>query len=112
LTTDATAKCCRDRMRQEIDVPEENDELAPQYPFCECQGFRCARKFDGTARLRRGLIDNLNPSTEQLDAIKRRSCATNENVAVRDNKYEGRIQLCTARRHMSAILTSSRSQKY
>jgi hypothetical protein len=50
LTTDATAKCCRDRMRQEIDVPEENDELAPQYPFCECQGFR-SRKFDGTARL-------------------------------------------------------------
>jgi hypothetical protein len=61
-------------MRQEIDArPEENDELCPPVPLACVSKVSASRKFDGDgADCEEVLLGN--PSTEQLDAIRRRSC--------------------------------------
>jgi hypothetical protein len=98
----------QDRMRQEIDARlEENDELLPpSTPFLRVRvkGFG-ARKFDGDGADREeALLTIWNPSTEQLDALQEGAVVRMENVAVRENKYEGRIQLsANSRTAMSAI---------
>jgi hypothetical protein len=110
----------QDRMRQEIDARlEENDELLPpSTPFLRVRvkGFG-ARKFDGDgADCEEALLTIWNPSTEQLDAIKEGAVVRMKYVAVRDNKYEGRIQLSTnGRTAMSTIfdkLPQSEISKY
>lgn len=98
----------QDRMRQEIDARlEENDELLlPSTPFLRVRvkGFG-ARKFDGDgADCEEALLTIWNPSSEQLDVIKEGAVVRMKNVAVRESKYEGRLQLsANSRTAMSTI---------
>jgi hypothetical protein len=93
----------QDRMRQEIDARlEEHDELLPpSTPFVRVlvKGFG-ARQLD----FDEALLTIWNPAAEQLDSLKEGAVVRMKNIAVRENKYEGRIQLsANSRTAMSTI---------